>query len=145
MPALYRIVHGEVSPCHDPQTKIMRDWAAAAGARIYLVKATGIFYFPAAILSFLIAPIIYAHGILSGHFLDFRAREEYCGEGLPDGPPTSWSWIPLRHLCKWSDGSSTELVPPYVNPILAACLILTVTFIVLAGRARRANVDRPAS
>ncbi|WP_326825847.1 hypothetical protein [Streptosporangium sp. NBC_01756] len=109
------------------------------------MKAIGIFYFPAAILSFLIAPIIYAHGIWSGHFLDLRAREEYCGEGLPDEPPTSWSWIPLRHLCKWRDGSSTELVPPYVNPILAACLILTITFIVLAWKAKRSTAHSRAS
>ena len=98
--------------------------------------------FLSGLLAMIVAAITYFHGFWTGHFLDLRATDEYCFDKPLASPPTSSTWLPLRHLCNWDDGTSTDLVPVYVNPILFVCLAATVICMVLAIRAARGELSR---
>lgn len=62
----------------------------------------------------------------AGHFFDLRATSEFCSEKPLAFPATSWTWVPLRYLCRWSDGTTTDLVPSHVNPAAAIYLVAAV-------------------
>jgi hypothetical protein len=85
-----------------------------------------------------VAVTTYAHGVWVGRFLELRATNEYCDDRPLAFPATDWSWVPLRHHCRWADGSRTDLVPAYVNPLvgvaLLGALICVVCAIRIAGR-----------
>ncbi|MFF7635113.1 hypothetical protein ACFZB9_18450 [Kitasatospora sp. NPDC008050] len=108
----------------------------ARSARYYLIGA--VLAPPAAVATYL-------HGLWSGHFLDLRGRMSYCGPGEPATRPEFQGWVPLSHQCRWRDGSATELVPGYVNPVIVGCLVAMVVLLVLAQLAhRRAGATAPA-
>ena len=93
------------------------------------------------VLAFAGAVVAYVSGIWGGHFLDLRATSDYCSAKPLAFPATAWSWFPLGHQCRWSDGTSSDLVGSYVNPIVFGCLIAAVVSAVLAARiARRDRV-----
>ncbi|MFG1960781.1 hypothetical protein [Nonomuraea sp. NPDC049028] len=67
--------------------------------------------------------------------------------GKPLGDPSiSWTWFPLRHLCHWWDGTTTDLVYGYVNPLVILLIVGALTGTVmcaltLIGRSSR-GTDR---
>jgi hypothetical protein len=105
------------------------------------VTKPGVLY----VLGLLVAPLagmaIYVHGLWVGHMLDLRPLDEFCSGKPPAITPTSWSYIPLPNRCEWSDGTSTNLVPAYVNSTLLACVVGAAICVVLARRAKRQNRD----
>ncbi|NEB04489.1 hypothetical protein [Streptomyces sp. SID13726] len=88
-------------------------------------------------------PLVYAVGVLSG----FTRSETICaiqaGKGPSNRPQSiTESAFPLSHVCRWSDGTTVDLVPAAINPLLYACLAGTALCSVLAVRAtvrRRRN------
>ncbi|MFF3671925.1 hypothetical protein [Microtetraspora malaysiensis] len=103
------------------------------------MKATRLLPYPA----LLVAGVFYVHGIWEGRFLELRPTSEYCADKPLAFPATSWTWLPLTHQCRWSDGTTTDLVPAYVNPVVYACLALVLACIVMAVRAARRNRRQP--
>ncbi|MEV0004577.1 hypothetical protein AB0H28_20165 [Micromonospora sp. NPDC050980] len=83
------------------------------------------------------AVVVYLHGLWAGHFLDLRAASEYCPARSSAPTSTSFDWLPLRHLCRYADGTNTNLVPAYVNPIVFLCLAMGVVCTALALRSAR--------
>ncbi|MGW3603986.1 hypothetical protein [Micromonospora sp. NPDC005161] len=83
------------------------------------------------------AVIVYLHGVWAGHFIDLRATSEYCSAKPLASTPTSTDWLPLRHLCRYNDGTTADLVPAYVNPIAFLCLAVAVVCTALAVRSAR--------
>ncbi|MFC4008584.1 hypothetical protein ACFOY2_15240 [Nonomuraea purpurea] len=81
----------------------------------------------------LAAVVVYLYGLWAGDFLVLLPLSEYCVGKLAD-PGVSLTWFPLRHLCHWQDGTTSDLVPAYVNPLLIIFLVITVTGIVMAIR-----------
>ncbi len=99
------------------------------------MKATRLLPYPA----LLVAGVSYVHGVLAGRFLELRPTSEYCADKPLGSPATSWTWLLLTHRCRWSDGTTTDLVPAYVNPVVYACLALALTCTVVAVRTARRN------
>jgi hypothetical protein len=92
------------------------------------------------IVLLLSAGLTYAHGFWVGRFLEQRPTDEYCTEKpLSSYQSITWDLFPLKNLCQWSDGTSTELVPWYVNPIMFAFLAAATAFFALAIEAARHN------
>ncbi len=87
------------------------------------------------------AAIVYAIGLLSGfYFLD---PDQMCAgragfySGRTGPSDSSWtgiehSYFPLRHTCRWADGTTFELVPRWVNPLSGA--LLAVAWAALLAR-----------
>lgn len=96
-------------------------------------------------LALILATVTYIYGVWTGHFFELRATDEYCADKPLASPPTSWTWFPLKHLCRWNDGTSTSLVPAYVNPLLFACLATALVCMTLAIREFRRNQDKTRS
>jgi hypothetical protein len=85
-----------------------------------------------AVGTFLLAVVAWVAGLVSGKLLSFRPADEYCGEHVK---ALSWHFIPLTHQCSFTDGTSRELVPSWVNPLFFVSLAATLVLIVLAMRA----------
>ncbi|GAA0981336.1 hypothetical protein GCM10009555_049320 [Acrocarpospora macrocephala] len=99
-------------------------------------------YFGKSFLALFTAAATYVHGFWAGGFLELRATSEYCADKPLAFPATSWSWLPLRHQCRWHDGGATDLVPWYVNPVVFICLVAAAVCMVLAIRtAHRNRID----
>jgi hypothetical protein len=109
----------------------------------------------AALLSLLAAGVTYVVGLWNGHLLDLRAESTYCtakalNQVNPDGGS---SYFPPSLKCRWSDGTTTELVPSYVNPLMftlfafgtALLLLVTVLFVRRMLTARSPDTAPPAS
>jgi hypothetical protein len=96
-------------------------------------------YVSGTLLALLAAAAFYVHGVWVGHFLDLTPTSDYCAAKPLAFPATSWTWFPLTHRCRWNDGTTTDLVPWYVNVLVFACLGAAVTFVVLAIRGARRN------
>ena len=80
----------------------------------------------------LLAVVAWIVGLTSGKLLSFRSADEYCGEHVRK---LSWHFFPLTHQCLYTDGTSRELVPVWVNPLFSASLAAALVLIVLAMRA----------
>ncbi|WP_431883860.1 hypothetical protein [Micromonospora gifhornensis] len=92
------------------------------------------------------AIVTYVHGLWVSHLLDIRATSEYCTAKPLASTATSADWLPLRHVCRYADGTSTDLVPGYVNPIIFLCLFIAVVSTALALRsARRSRAAEPTT
>ncbi|PYC71929.1 hypothetical protein C7C45_09840 [Micromonospora arborensis] len=83
------------------------------------------------------AIVVYLHGVWTGHLIDLRAVSEFCPAKPLASTSTSVDVLPLRHLCHYADGTTNDLVPAYVNPIVFLCLALGVTCTALAVRSAR--------
>jgi hypothetical protein len=101
-------------------------------------------------MSFLLlaAALSLVYGFWAGRFLDLRPVDEYCArKPFSSYPSTSWGLFPLERSCQWSDGTSTDLVPWYVNPVMFAFLAAAVFSFALAIQAalhNRATLRRAA-
>lgn len=96
-----------------------------------------------ALLALLVGAIAYGYGFWSGRFLDLGPTSGYCPAKPLAFPATTWTWFPLTDRCHYTDGSTTELVPVYVNPILFTSLAAAVVCVVLAVRAARRDRANP--
>jgi len=85
-----------------------------------------------AVGSFLLAVVAWIVGVESGKLWSFRPAYEYCGGHVR---ALSGHFIPLAHQCLYTDGTSRELVPVWVNPLFFASLAATLVLILLAMRA----------
>ncbi|MFG2459120.1 hypothetical protein ACGFWE_18920 [Streptomyces sp. NPDC048523] len=89
----------------------------------------------AALLGVLLSLVVYAVGALSG----FTRSEESCAIQAGKGPPNRPQSItdgafPVSRVCRWSDGTTVDLVPAAINPLLYACLTGVAVCSVLAVR-----------
>jgi hypothetical protein len=87
------------------------------------------------------AGVVYAIGFFSAvYILD---PDQMCAgaagfySGRPGPPDSSWigighQYFPLRHTCRWTDGTTYELVPGWVNPLSFA--LLAVAWAALLAR-----------
>ncbi|MEU6715026.1 hypothetical protein ABZ897_26480 [Nonomuraea sp. NPDC046802] len=96
-----------------------------------------------AIVAGLAAVVVYLHGLWTGYFFALLPLNEYCVGKLAD-PGSSSTWFPLRHLCHWQDGTTSDLVPAYVNPLLIIFLVMTIASTVMAIRTARQENGRSA-
>lgn len=90
----------------------------------------------AAFLSLVGSGVVYVAGVWSGHFVDSRAWDRICTARPLDAadPYGRVDWFPLVQQCRWRDGTTTDLVPPWVNPLLFSLLALAFVCLVLAAR-----------
>jgi hypothetical protein len=82
--------------------------------------------------SFLVAVVTWVVGGESGKLWSLRPADEYCG---PHVRALSWHFLPLTHRCLYTDGTSRELVPGWVNPLFFASLAAMFVLLLLAMRA----------
>jgi hypothetical protein len=87
-------------------------------------------------LALLAAPVLWVHGIYVGRVLIPLATSEICTAGPLTAPYSDESLLPVSNVCYYADGSTDELVPGYVNPLLFAVIAAFVLFLVLDMRAR---------
>ncbi|NRQ39971.1 hypothetical protein HII36_50315 [Nonomuraea sp. NN258] len=92
-------------------------------------------WFATAFLTVFCAILVYGYGLWSGWFLQLVPTSEFCVSKPLDDPATSWSLFPLRHLCHWRDGTSSDLVPGYINPLIYLSIVGVVIEIVMGVRA----------
>ncbi|MER7415628.1 hypothetical protein ABT346_02380 [Micromonospora peucetia] len=85
---------------------------------------------------------VYLHGLWAAHFLDLRATSEYCSAKPLASTATSAEWLPLRHRCRYADGTTTDLVSAHVNPVVFLCLAIAVACTAVALRSTR-RLHRP--
>lgn len=99
-----------------------------------------------AFLSLIGALAAYVCAVLAGHFYDLRPADEFCTGKTLAGRPLEWTLFPPSQRCRWSDGTTSNLVPWYLNALLFALLGLAAVLTVLAIRARlRSLSERKAS
>ncbi|WP_433295605.1 hypothetical protein ACQP2F_36240 [Actinoplanes sp. CA-030573] len=89
-----------------------------------------------AFLSLIGALAAYVYAILAGHFYDLRPADEFCTGKTLASRPLEWSLFPPSQRCRWSDGTTSNLVPWYLNVLLFGLLGLAAVLTVLAIRAR---------
>jgi hypothetical protein len=85
----------------------------------------------------LAAAVTYISGVWYGHFFAPLAWDEVCVAKPLNDIPSRTSWLPLSNSCVWKDGTSTELVPGFVNPLTLAFLVAAAACLVLAVLASR--------
>jgi hypothetical protein len=93
----------------------------------------------AAVVTLVAAGVTYVVGLVDGHLLDLRPEQSFCtAKPLSQANPFGGAGMfPISQKCRWNDGTTTELVPSYVNPLLFTLLALAVLFLVLAVLSRR--------
>ncbi|WP_326785742.1 hypothetical protein [Streptomyces sp. NBC_00151] len=89
-----------------------------------------------ALLGVLVTLLVYATGALAG----FTQAAEICAIQAGRGPSSrpvsiTESAFPPAHVCRWTDGTTVDLVPAWVGPLLYAGLAGVVVCSVLAVRA----------
>ncbi|MGW5650970.1 hypothetical protein [Streptomyces humi] len=108
------------TPQSTPQSSSTRTRKWAAGALVAAV----------------VALILYAVGALSGFTQDAKVCAVRAGKGAASRPESiTESAFPLSHVCRWGDGTSVDLVPGWLNPLLYAALTGVVVCSALAVRA----------
>lgn len=85
-----------------------------------------------AVGSFLLTVVAWIVGVESGRLMSLRPAYEYCGGHVK---ALSWHFIPLTPQCSFTDGTSRELVPVWVNPLFFVSLAATLVLVLLAMRA----------
>lgn len=75
-----------------------------------------------AVLLACLAVLGYSAGVWSGHFFDLAAASELCPAGPLGDPALVDGLLPLSNSCNYADGSSTDLVPAFVNPFVLGCV-----------------------
>ena len=88
----------------------------------------------AALAAVLTGSRVYVHGAFAGHFFDLRGTDTYCTGGALAFPATEWSWVPLRHVCRYADGTTQELVPAWVHVVIGLAVLSAGARSVLAVR-----------
>ncbi len=86
-----------------------------------------------ALTSIVYAAIAYAIGFVSDFYVldpdQLCASQAGFYSGTSGPSDSSWrgiddSFLPLSHLCRWNDGTTYELVPPWVNPLFFTFLAI---------------------
>lgn len=93
----------------------------------------------AAVAALVTAATVFLYGVWVGHLIDLRAVGEYC----PGGSSTdsvSQRWFPPQQTCHFSDGTSRDLVPGFVAPVLLLAPVVAVLCLVRAVRGFRRAV-----
>lgn len=85
-----------------------------------------------AVSAFALAAVSWLAGFVAGDFLVLRGNDELCG-----GETTRLSerLIPLSARCIFTNGTTRDLVPAWVNPVVFVSLVGGVVLLVLAMRA----------
>ena len=94
--------------------------------------------------SFVLAVGTWVAGLFAGELTSFRSTTEICGGDI--SRPITQHALPLVNRCTFADGTTRELVPMWVNPIVFAGLAGGVALLALAIRAahRQSSVtDNP--
>lgn len=81
---------------------------------------------------------VYLWGLLHILFIEDQEQAETCERQRPDGVPAlvgrRGDFIPLRLVCVASNGRDySVLIPEYVNPVLAALVLLALLSAVASG------------
>jgi hypothetical protein len=104
--------------------------------------------FAGAYASVLALSLVYVLGIARGSMMAPRAAGDLCpGTALAEIGGLTESFFPLSNECHWTNGTSTELVPAWINLLLFTLIGATVIFFVLGlwitvrTRAWRTNLD----
>lgn len=84
---------------------------------------------------------VYLYGVVVSGMLTPVAADKLC-QGVEDrvldsADPIRGRLFPLSMKCMWEGGTSTEKVPPLVNPLIFGLLALSVALVVLGVRALR--------
>jgi hypothetical protein len=89
----------------------------------------------AALLALLAAMGTYVVGLAEGHFFDLRSEGDFCtAKPLSRTDPFGGATVfPLSQKCRWRDGTTSDLVPSYVNPLIVVLVALGVLLLVLAA------------
>ncbi|MBO2464142.1 hypothetical protein [Actinomadura violacea] len=87
-----------------------------------------------AIASSFAAAVVYAWALFEAPFIDPRSAGEYCAGRPPASPPIEEHWFPPAFRCNWDDGTSTDLVPGFVTPLLVLLAAAAVAAVVAAVR-----------
>jgi hypothetical protein len=91
-------------------------------------------------LSLIAALMTYVSAVFVGHFYDLRSADEFCTGKTLAGRPLEWTLFPPSQRCRWSDGTTSDLVPWYLDVLLFGFLGLAVILTALAVRSR---IGRP--
>jgi hypothetical protein len=86
--------------------------------------------FAGSILSLLAGLVTYVIGAWDGHLFDLRAENTFC-TAKPFAGDAGGSFFPPGQKCRWSDGTTTELVPSFVNPLMFTLLAIGIVLLVL--------------
>jgi TRAP-type mannitol/chloroaromatic compound transport system permease large subunit len=70
-------------------------------------------------------------GAWDGHVFDLRAESTFC-TAKPLAGDGGGSFFPPSEKCRWKDGTTTELVPSFVNPLMLTLLVLGVVLLGIA-------------
>ncbi|MBV2156554.1 hypothetical protein [Kitasatospora sp. SUK 42] len=96
------------------------------------------------ILCVLAAGALFVRGALSGFARAGKLCAIEAGRGPSDLPDeVRQRLIPLSHTCQWRDGTSVDLVPGWLNPALAACLLAAVVCALMLVRSIRNPIRNP--
>ncbi|MDH6137697.1 hypothetical protein P3T37_007130 [Kitasatospora sp. MAA4] len=116
---------------------------AGAGSRS---RSQSRWWLTGAVLSLAASAVLFGYGALSG----FTRAGKLCAlaagrspSDLPDGT-VEQTLLPLSHVCRWRDGTSVDLVPGWLNPLLALCLAAAIGCVVLAVRSARTPSEEPS-
>ncbi|WP_103890930.1 hypothetical protein [Actinacidiphila yanglinensis] len=83
------------------------------------------------IASLLAGIATYVIGAWDGHLFDLRAQRTFC-TAKPFAGDGGGSFFPPSEKCRWTDGTTTQLVPSFVDPLMAILLVLGVVLLALA-------------
>jgi hypothetical protein len=89
-----------------------------------------------AFICLIAASATYVCAIWVGHFYDLRPADEYCTGRTLAGRPLEWTLFPPTNRCRWSDDTTSDLVPLYLKALLFGLLGLAAILTALAIRAR---------
>ncbi|MFE0351217.1 hypothetical protein [Streptomyces griseoluteus] len=90
----------------------------------------------AALLTGLLTLLVYGVGLLSGFTQSATICAVRAGKGPSQRPSSiTESFFPLSKECRWTDGTTVDLVPAWINALLWAGLAGVVLYSVLAVRA----------
>jgi hypothetical protein len=99
-----------------------------------------------AFLALLAVLPVYLYGVLASGILAPVGAEKLCqgeGEGVLDlRDPIQDQFFPLSLTCRWQDGTSTQQVPPIVNPLIFLLFAAAVVLVVLGLRAMARDRSR---
>jgi hypothetical protein len=98
-----------------------------------------------AFFSLVAALATYLGAIWLGHFYDLRPADEYCTGAVLASRPLEWTLFPPTNRCRWSDGTTSDLVPLYLKVLLFGLLGLAAILTALAIRARLRRAGSPST
>lgn len=83
------------------------------------------------VVSLLAGLVVYVVGAWEGHLFDLRAESTFCTSKTFAGSGGG-SFFPPSQKCRWVDGTTTELVPSFVGPVVVGLVVLGVGLLAVA-------------